>query len=89
MDQNLLATTILEIGPGKKITHQRMGRMIVIPNSLFVSEPVINESCTNDYILHVFTIPLKRENDRRGAQEIFLESANRHCKPYPEERASI
>ena len=84
IDQNLLATTILEVGPGK-ITHQRTGRMTVIPNALFVSEPVINESYTNDYILHVFTIPFKREDDWRGAQEAFLESANRHCKPYLED----
>ncbi|MFH5833296.1 mechanosensitive ion channel domain-containing protein [Halalkalibaculum sp. DA3122] len=84
IDQNLLATTILEVGPGK-ITHQRTGRMTVIPNALFVSEPVINESYTHDYILHVFTIPFKREDDWRGAQETFLESANRHCEPYLEE----
>jgi small-conductance mechanosensitive channel len=84
IDQNLLATTILEVGPGK-ITHQRTGRMTVIPNALFVSEPVINESYTHDYILHVFTIPFKREDDWRGAQQAFLESANRRCKPYLEE----
>lgn len=81
IDQNLLATTILEIGPGK-ITHQRTGRMTVIPNALFVSEPVINESYTHDYILHVFTVPFKREDDWQGAQEAFLECANRHCQSY-------
>jgi len=81
IDQNLLATTILEVGPGK-ITHQRTGRITVIPNALFVSEPVINESFNNDYILHVFTVPFKREDDWREAQKAFLESANRHCKPY-------
>lgn len=84
IDQNLLATTILEVGPGK-ITHQRTGRMTVIPNALFVSEPVINESYTNDYILHVFTVPFKREDDWHRAQEVFLEAANRHCAPHLEE----
>ncbi len=83
IDQNMLATTILEVGPGK-ITHQRTGRMTVIPNALFVSEPVINESYTDDYILHVFTVPFKREDDWQTAQEMFLESANRHCQPYLE-----
>lgn len=81
IDQNLLATTILEVGPGK-ITHQRTGRMVVIPNALFLSEPVINESYTHDYILHVFTIPFKRDDDWRGARKVLLESANRHCAPY-------
>lgn len=84
IDQNLLATTILEVGPGK-LTHQRTGRMTVIPNALFVSEPVINESYTHDYVLHVFTVPFKREDDWRAAQTAFLESANKHCKPFLKE----
>jgi len=81
IDQNLLATTILEVGPGK-ITHQRTGRMTVIPNALFVSEPVINESFTDDYILHVFTVPFKREDEWREAQKALLDSANKFCEPY-------
>lgn len=84
IDQNFLATTILEVGPGK-ITHQLTGRMTVIPNSLFVSEPVINESFTNDFVLHVFTVPFKREDNWMAAQDAFLESANQHCKPYLDE----
>ncbi len=83
IDQNLLATTILEVGPGK-LTHQRTGRMIVIPNALFVSEPVINESFTNDFVLHVFTVPFKRDDDWQGAQKVILASAQRHCAPYLE-----
>jgi small-conductance mechanosensitive channel len=81
IDQNLLATTILEVGPGR-LTHQRTGRMAVIPNSLFVSEPVINESFTHNYVLHVFTVPFKREDHWQAAQEAFLASALRHCKPH-------
>lgn len=83
IDQNLLATTILEVGPGK-LTHQRTGRMAVIPNAMFLSEPVINESFTHDYVLHVFTVPFKREDNWQAAQQAFLESANKHCKPYLE-----
>lgn len=84
IDQNLLATTIMEVGPGK-ITHQRTGRTMVIPNAMFVSEPVVNESFTHDFVFHVFTIPFKREEDWREAQHAFLKSANRHCAPYLEE----
>lgn len=83
IDQNLLATTILEVGPGK-LTHQRTGRMAVIPNALFVSEPVINESFTHDYVLHVFTVPFKRDDDWRTAQKEILASAQRQCEPYLE-----
>ncbi len=84
IDQNLLATTILEVGPGK-LTHQRTGRLIVLPNAMFVAEPVINESYTNDYILHVFIVPFKRGDDWQSAQKAFLQAANRHCLPYMNE----
>ncbi|MDX1635186.1 MAG: mechanosensitive ion channel [Marinobacter sp.] len=83
IDQSLLATTILEVGPGKT-SHQRTGRMIVIPNALFVSEPVINESFTDHWDFHVFTVPFKREDDWHAAQKALLEAANRHCAPYLE-----
>ncbi|GLR64263.1 mechanosensitive ion channel domain-containing protein [Marinospirillum insulare] len=78
IDQNLLATTILEVGPGK-LTHQRTGRMIVLPNSLFVSEPVVNESFTHDYVLHAFTVPFMREDNWRAAQQALLAAATKHC----------
>lgn len=84
IDQNLLATTIMEIGPGK-LTHQRTGRIAVIPNALFVSEVVVNESFTNDYVLHVFTVPFRREDDWRGAQKSLLAAAKRLCAPYIED----
>lgn len=42
IDQTLLTTTLLEVRPGKA-SHQRAGRMIVLPIALFVSEPVTNE----------------------------------------------
>ncbi|WP_304639134.1 mechanosensitive ion channel domain-containing protein [Pseudomonas sp.] len=84
IDQSLLATTILEVGPGK-LHHQRTGRIIVIPNALFVSEPVINESFADDFEFHVFSVPFKREDDWPAAQQLLLESAVRHCAPYLEQ----
>lgn len=83
IDQTLLATTVLEVGPGKT-GHQRTGRMIVIPNALFVSEPVINESFTDRWDFHIFTVPFKREDDWHAAQTALLAAANRHCEPYLE-----
>jgi small-conductance mechanosensitive channel len=84
IDQTLLTTTILEVGPGK-ITHQRTGRTTIIPNSIFVSEPVINESFTHDYVFHVFTIPFKREDDWHAAQSAVLAAAQRQCNSYLED----
>ncbi|WP_340104616.1 mechanosensitive ion channel domain-containing protein [Rhodohalobacter sp. 8-1] len=88
IDQNLLATTILEVGPGK-MTQQRTGRMTVIPNALFLSDPVINESFTHEYVLHVFTVPFKREENWKAAQEAIQKSADKYCAPYLEDARSI
>lgn len=84
IDQNLLTTTLLEVGPGK-LTHQRTGRMIVVPNALFVAEPVINESYTHDYVLHVFSVPFKREDNWKLAKQAFLEVAQSYCADYLEQ----
>lgn len=83
IDQNLLVTTILEVGPGK-LTHQRTGRVIVLPNALFVSEPVINESFTNKYVLHVFTVPFMRKDNWRAARQALLDASNNQCQSYLE-----
>lgn len=88
IDQNLLATTILEVGPGK-LTQQRTGRMTIIPNALFLSEPVINESFTHDYVLHVFTVPFKREDNWKDAQTAMQESAEKMCESYIEDVRSF
>ncbi|MCH8500499.1 MAG: mechanosensitive ion channel family protein [Aliidiomarina sp.] len=84
VDQNLLTTTLLEVGPGK-LSHQRTGRMTVIPNALFVSEAVINESYTHDWVLHVFTVPFKREENWKLAKQAILDTANQYCAPYLED----
>src|SRR5690625_4088810 len=84
IDQTLLATTIMEVGPGK-LTHQRSGRVMVVPNALFVSEPVINESYTHAYVLHVFTVPFKRSDNWQAAQMALLQAARNQCKSYLED----
>lgn len=84
VDQNLLTTTLLEVGPGK-LSHQRTGRMTVIPNALFVSEAVINESYTHEWVLHVFTVPFKREENWKLAKQAILDTAKQYCAPYLED----
>ena len=78
-----MTTTILEVGPGSGV-HQRTGHVIVIPNAVFLSEPVVNETFSERYDFHVFTVPFMREDNWRAAQEAFLAAANRHCQPYLE-----
>lgn len=84
IDSDLFNTTVLEIGPGH-LTHQYTGRSVTIPNSLFLTQPVINETFMDDYVLHVFAIPLPRESDWSGAEEKMLAIATAECAPYKEE----
>lgn len=84
VDQSLLTTTIFEIGPGKS-NHQYTGRAITLPNSLFLTTPVINESFTDEYVLHLFSIPIKQSDDWRTAETTVLQAANEECAEFLEQ----
>lgn len=80
-DQTLLTTTLLEIGPLPSV-HQYSGRTLVLPNSLFLSNPIINETSTDEYILHVFSVPMRLEDDWEMAERRLLEAANAECASF-------
>lgn len=81
LDQTLLATTVLEIGPGQ-VSQQYTGRAVVFPNSLLLNHPVVNETYLKDYVVHVITIPLKAEDDWVAAEKLLLEIAMAECAPF-------
>lgn len=83
VDQNWLSTTVLEIGPGR-ISHQYTGRAVVFPNSLLLSKPLINENYMGEYVVHVLSVPLDREDDWAQAETILLEAACAECAPFME-----
>ena len=78
IDPGILSTTVLEVGQG----HQRTGRTISIPNSLFMTEPVLNESLTGEYMLHLLTIPADRDSDLAALEERALIAANEACADF-------
>jgi small-conductance mechanosensitive channel len=84
LDQNWLATTVLEIGPGQ-MSQQYTGRAVVFPNSLLLSHPLINETYMKVYIVHVMTIPLTADDDWRKAEQVLLDAAKAECGPFLEE----
>jgi small-conductance mechanosensitive channel len=84
IDQNLLATTVLEIGPGHS-SSQYTGRAVVFPNSLLLSHPVINETYMKEYVVQVLTVPLTMEEDWQAAEKLLLEIAMSECVPFMEE----
>lgn len=81
IDRTILATKVLEVGPGNK-THQLTGRSVTIPNSLFLTNQVVNESFLKNYVLHTFTVPLPLKSDWEEAEKILLEAANERCSQY-------
>ena len=84
IDRTLFSTTVLEIGPGRE-THQLTGRSIIIPNSIFLSKCLINESFLKNYVLHTFKIPLKKKADWVKSEEKLLELCEKHCSEYFEQ----
>lgn len=83
IDLTMLTTTILEIGP-QQLTHQYTGRAVVLPNSVFLTESVINESYTEDYVLHTTVVPLPRETDWRRDEAHLLQAAHEVCGEFIE-----
>lgn len=75
-----LTTTLLEIGPG----HQRTGRALILPNSVFVNSTVINETFTDNYVLHIVSIPIAMDHRWEQAERILLECAQNVCQDYLE-----
>lgn len=78
IDPGLLGTLVLEVGQG----HQRTGRMISIPNSLFMTEPVLNESLAGEYMLHLMTIPVDRSANLAEIERIALQAAKEACADF-------
>jgi small-conductance mechanosensitive channel len=81
LDQTLLATTVLEIGPGQT-SQQYTGRAVVFPNSLLLSHPIVNETYLRRYVVHVITVPLNRHDDWQTAEKLLFEIAMAECAPF-------
>lgn len=80
IDLNLTSTTLLEISS----THQYTGRTITLPNSHFLIYPVINETYLDEFMLHIFAIPVKRGDDLEMQEKLILDSAKEVCTEYLE-----
>jgi small-conductance mechanosensitive channel len=77
IDHSLLTTTLIEISPG----HLRTGRTITVPNSQFLTEPVVNETTGHEYILHSFHVPVSSK-EWGAAMDALKKSADRVAAPY-------
>jgi len=78
IDPGLLGTLVFEVGQG----HQRTGRTISIPNSLFMTEPVLNESLGGEYMLHLMSLPVDRNADLAAIERKALAAAQEACADF-------
>ena len=62
IDQNLMSTTIQELGSGTE-AYEFTGKTIVLPNSLFLAAPVKNERFFKRYVIHSFSVVLDGATD--------------------------
>jgi small-conductance mechanosensitive channel len=84
IDVGPLTTTLLEVGPGKE-SHQWTGRSVSLPNSIFLLQPTMNESYTDEWVLHPFLVVIPRSDDWQAAETALLAAAHELCAPFLEE----
>jgi small-conductance mechanosensitive channel len=84
IDRTILATKMMEVGPGHDTNHYT-GRIITIPNSLFLTEMIKNESGLGRFCLHTFRIHIKYTSDWKNAYDILLEESQKECSKFIEE----
>ncbi|WP_316356064.1 mechanosensitive ion channel family protein [Candidatus Neptunichlamydia sp. REUL1] len=84
IDTTLLSTTVEEVGRGAS-NHLYTGRRISFSNSIFLSQPVINESFLENYTMIRMGIPLKLEADWKGGKQLLLKIAEEEAAPYLEQ----
>lgn len=83
VDHDFLNTKLVEIGPGIQ-THQFTGRVISVPNSYFLSHPVLNES-RERYQLHAFNVVTPVDKHWKVREEKLLEAAREESADYLQE----
>jgi small-conductance mechanosensitive channel len=83
IDQNLMSTTIQELGSGTE-AYEFTGKTVVLPNSLFLAAPVKNERFFKRYVIHSFSVILDIGTDPQPVIETMTETIKREMKDVEE-----
>ncbi|GAK44824.1 integral membrane protein [Tepidicaulis marinus] len=81
LERHLLTTTLLEVGQGSQIGRYT-GRIVTLPNSVFLTSPVKRYSFVGDFIRHSVEFPLADEVDPAAAEKGLREIAAKAVTPY-------
>lgn len=84
IDVGPMTTSLLEVGVPASI-HARTGRVVTLPNSVFLTTSVFNETMAHNYALHVVRVPLRDDADWRSASARLERLGRDACSAYFED----
>lgn len=82
IDTGLLRTTLLEIGTQGADALERTGKMLSIPNALFLTHPITNHSASSDFIRAEIKVTITFESNHEKAADILLDILNTETEQY-------
>lgn len=83
-DITMLGTTLIEIGP-RHDSHQLTGKAVTFPNSLLLTQSVVRENFTGDFVMHIVNVPLPYSVRPAHAERLLQEIAADVCAPWLED----
>jgi hypothetical protein len=83
LDHDLLSTRLYEIGPGDDM-HQFTGKVVTIPNALFLSNSIRREAKV-PFDLHTFVIPIAAGLHWKELESKLYASCHKECDSYLQE----
>lgn len=75
IDIGMLKTTLLEVGEPIVHARQSTGRIVTVPNSIFLSHNVIVSASENPLVWHEIQVMVTFESDWKRAREVMMEIA--------------
>ncbi len=81
INHTLFSTTLLEVGPGTSF-HQYTGKKITIPNALFLTQSIVNETDGKKFTFHTFVVTVNRQSDWNKVFDELLSAAHEVCAEY-------
>lgn len=92
IDIAVLRTTLLEVShPGGSMTAspldslERTGKTLLVPNSLILTQPLLNYHATSDYLKEEMQVTITYEADWKKAEQLLTSIVEEVTAPYTEE----
>ncbi|MBI1934341.1 mechanosensitive ion channel [Candidatus Peregrinibacteria bacterium] len=82
IDISVLRTTLLEVSHPET---ERTGKALFVPNSLLLTQPVLNYHTTSDYLKAEMQVVITYESDWRRAEHLLQGILEEHTAPFTEE----